>query len=146
MAAYPSGRFDTNRIHFQLAMLAYKFNCWLVVFNREPEADSTKLKHTILALARLRFLLIAAKLWNHAGRSSPRQWPPTGGHKQTATLPIGALCTRLILQSAVVCFDANARVNTEGRKPLHHAGSRSHRCYIHRYNLQGTRHCGLPPM
>ena len=68
MAAYPSGRFDTNRIHFQLAMLAYKFNCWLVVFNREPEADSMKLKHTTLALARLRFLFIAAKLWNHAGR------------------------------------------------------------------------------
>ena len=87
MAAYPSGRFDTNRIHFQLAMLAYKFNCWLVVFNREPEADSTKLKHTILALARLRFLLIAAKLWNHAGRSSPRQWPPTGGHNADCDAP-----------------------------------------------------------
>jgi len=76
---------------------------------------------------------------------------PGSGHPpvditQTATLPIGALCTRLILQSAVVCFDANARVNTEGRKPLHYGGSRSHRCYIHRYNLQGTRHCGLPPM
>ena len=27
-----------------------------------------KLKHTTLALARLRFLFIAAKLWNHAGR------------------------------------------------------------------------------
>ena len=68
LAAHPSERFDTNRIHFQLAMLAYNFNCWLLLFNREPEADSMKLKHTTLALARLRFLFIAAKLWNHAGR------------------------------------------------------------------------------
>jgi len=68
LAAHPSERFDINRIHFQLAMLAYNFNCWLLLFNREPEADSMKLKHTTLALARLRFLFIAAKLWNHAGR------------------------------------------------------------------------------
>jgi hypothetical protein len=28
LAAHPSGRFDVNRNHFQLAMLAYNLNCW----------------------------------------------------------------------------------------------------------------------
>ena len=41
----------------------------LMVFNREPVADATKLKHTTLAIARLRFLFIAAKIWSHAGRT-----------------------------------------------------------------------------
>lgn len=42
---------------------------WLMLFNREPEADVAKLKHTTLATARLRFLFIAAKIWSHAGRT-----------------------------------------------------------------------------
>ncbi|MEO7479621.1 MAG: IS1380 family transposase [Sulfuriferula sp.] len=37
LAAHPSGRFDVNCHHFQLAMLAYNLNCWLMLFNREPQ-------------------------------------------------------------------------------------------------------------
>ena len=69
LAAHPSGRFDVNRNHFQLAMLAYNLNCWLMLFNREPQANATELKHTTLATSRLRFLFIAAKIWSHAGRT-----------------------------------------------------------------------------
>ena len=36
LAVHPSGRFDVNRNHFQLAMLAYNLNAWLLLFNREP--------------------------------------------------------------------------------------------------------------
>jgi hypothetical protein len=32
LAAHPSGRFETNRNYFQLAMLAYNLNCWLMLF------------------------------------------------------------------------------------------------------------------
>jgi hypothetical protein len=67
LAAHPSGRFDMNRNHFQLAMLAYNLNCWLLLFHREPQADAGKLRHTTLATARLRFLFLAAKIWRHAG-------------------------------------------------------------------------------
>src|SRR5476651_989794 len=69
LAAHPSGRFDVNGNHFQLAMLAYNLNCWLMLFNREPQTDATELKHTTLATARLRFLFVAAKIWRHAGRT-----------------------------------------------------------------------------
>jgi hypothetical protein len=69
LAAHPSHRFDVNGNHFQLAMLAYNLNCWLMLFNREPEADTTALRHTTLATARLRFLFVAAKIWRHAGRT-----------------------------------------------------------------------------
>lgn len=69
LAAHPSGRFDVNANHFQLAMLAYNLNCWLMLFNREPQADATALKHTTLATSRLRFLFVAAKIWRHAGRT-----------------------------------------------------------------------------
>ena len=68
LAAHPSGRFDVNRNHFQLAMLAYNLNCWLLLFNREPQPDAIALKHTTLATSRLRFLFIAARIWSHAGR------------------------------------------------------------------------------
>ena len=51
LAAHPSGRFDVNGNHFQLAMLAYNLNCWLMLFNREPQADVTELKHTTLAIS-----------------------------------------------------------------------------------------------
>ena len=40
LTAHPSGRFDVNGNHFQLAMLAYNLNCWLMLFNREPQADA----------------------------------------------------------------------------------------------------------
>jgi hypothetical protein len=69
LAAHPSYRFDVNGNHFQLAMLAYNLNCWLMLFNREPQADATALQHTTLATARLRFLFVAAKIWRHAGRT-----------------------------------------------------------------------------
>ncbi len=69
LAAHPSGRFDVNGNHFQLAMLAYNLNCWLMLFNREPNADAAQLRHTTLATSRLRFLFVAAKIWRHAGRT-----------------------------------------------------------------------------
>jgi len=40
-----------------------------MLFNREPQADATELRHTTLATARLRFLFVAAKIWRHAGRT-----------------------------------------------------------------------------
>jgi len=60
LAAHPSKRFDVNGNHFQLAMLAYNLNCWLMLFNREAGADTGTLRHTTLATARLRFLFVAA--------------------------------------------------------------------------------------
>jgi hypothetical protein len=68
LAAYPSGRWRMNCNHFQLVMLAYNLNCWLMLFHREEEAQVATLKHTTLATARLRFLFLAAKIWRHAGR------------------------------------------------------------------------------
>jgi hypothetical protein len=68
LAAHPSGRWATNCVHFQLAMLAYNLNCWLLLFNREETVNPENLKHTTLATARLRFLFVAAKIWRHAGR------------------------------------------------------------------------------
>jgi hypothetical protein len=68
LAAHPSGRWATNCVHFQLAMLAYNRNCWLLLFQREESAKVAELKHTTLAIARLRFLFLAAKVWRHAGR------------------------------------------------------------------------------
>jgi len=50
-------------------MLAYNLNCWLMLFNREPQTDVTQLHHTTLAASRLRFLFVAAKIWRHAGRA-----------------------------------------------------------------------------
>jgi hypothetical protein len=68
LAAHPSGRWAMNCIHFQVAMLAYNLNCWLMLFNREEEAKLDALQHTRLATTRLRFLFVAAKIWRHAGR------------------------------------------------------------------------------
>src|ERR1700674_4870650 len=68
LAAHPSGRWTMNCNHFQLAMLAYNLNCWLMLFNREEDVKVETLKHTTLATARLRFLFLAAKIWRHAGR------------------------------------------------------------------------------
>jgi hypothetical protein len=69
LTAHPSGRFDVNGNHFQLSMLAYNLNCWLMLFQREPQDDATQLRHTTLATSRLRFLFVAAKIWRHAGRT-----------------------------------------------------------------------------
>jgi len=40
----------------------------LMLFQREEQAKVAELKHTTLAIARLRFLFLAAKIWRHAGR------------------------------------------------------------------------------
>jgi hypothetical protein len=68
ITAHPSGRWPMNCIYFQLAMLAYNLNCWLMLFNREEEAKVETLGHTTLATARLKFLFLAARIWRHAGR------------------------------------------------------------------------------
>ena len=67
LAAHPSGRFDVNCIHFQMAMLAYNLNCWLMLFNREADVTVETMRHTTLQTARLRFLFVAAKIVRHAG-------------------------------------------------------------------------------
>jgi hypothetical protein len=72
LTSHPSGRFETNRNYFQLAMLAYNLNCWLMLFNRDEDVRSEDLRHTTLATARLRFLFVAAKIWRHAGRVGVR--------------------------------------------------------------------------
>ena len=58
-----------NRNFFQMVMLAYNLNCWLMLFNREEQDEVATLRHTTLARARLRFLFVAAKIWSHAGRT-----------------------------------------------------------------------------
>ena len=67
-AAHPSGRWATNCVHFQLVMLAYNLNCWLLLFQREEGVAVDELEHTRLTTARLRFLFVAAKIWKHSGR------------------------------------------------------------------------------
>jgi len=68
MADHPSARWAMNCIYFQLAMLAYNLNCWLMLFNREEQTTVETLGHTTLATARLKFLFLAARIWSHAGR------------------------------------------------------------------------------
>src|SRR4029077_18469605 len=68
LAAHPSARWAMNCVHFQLAMLAYNLNCWLMLFNREEKAKVETMQHTTLATTRLKFLFLAARIWRHAGR------------------------------------------------------------------------------
>jgi len=68
LAAHPSRRWMMNANWFQIVMLAYNLNCWLLLFNREETATVADMPHTTLATARLRFLFLAAKIWRHAGR------------------------------------------------------------------------------
>jgi hypothetical protein len=68
MADHPSARWAMNCIYFQLALLAYNLNCWLMLFNREEQATVETLGHSTLATARLKFLFLAARIWSHAGR------------------------------------------------------------------------------
>jgi hypothetical protein len=65
LKAYPSNNWAMNAIHFQIAMLAYNLNCWLLLFNREGTENAETLSHTTLATSRLRFLFLAAKIWRH---------------------------------------------------------------------------------
>jgi Transposase DDE domain group 1 len=81
LAAHPSGRWAPNCVHFQLVMLAYNLNCWLMLFHREEGARVEEIKHTTLATARLRFLFLAAKFWKHNGQvgiSYSDQYPEKG--------------------------------------------------------------------
>ena len=68
LAAHPSGRWATNCVHFQISMLAYNLNRWLMLFNREEDAPIERFPHQTLAATRLRFLFLAAKIRRHAGR------------------------------------------------------------------------------
>ena len=68
LAAHPSQQWAANCVHFQLVMLAYNLNCWLLLFNREEGMKVDAMKHTTLATTRLRFLFLAAKFWTHGGR------------------------------------------------------------------------------
>jgi len=68
LAAHPSNRWRMNANWFQIAMLAYNLNCWLQLFQREENATVETMQHTTLAMARLRFLFLAARIWRHAGR------------------------------------------------------------------------------
>lgn len=68
LTAHPYHLFEMNRAHFQLVMLAYNFNCWLMLFNREEGIGIAQMRHTTLATARLRFLFLAAKIWTHGRR------------------------------------------------------------------------------
>jgi hypothetical protein len=68
LAAHPSKRWTMNANWFQIVMLAYNLNCWLLLFQREETAQLADMPHTTLATARLRFLFVAAKIWRHAGR------------------------------------------------------------------------------
>jgi len=68
LAAHPSKQWAANCVHFQLVMLAYNLNCWLLLFTREEGMKVDAMKHTTLATARLRFLFLAAKFWTHGGR------------------------------------------------------------------------------
>jgi len=68
LTAHPSNCWAMNANYFQIAMLAYNLNCWLLLFNREDSESVDSLRHTTLATSRLRFLFLAAKIWRHAGR------------------------------------------------------------------------------
>jgi len=68
LTAHPSNCWAMNANYFQIAMLAYNLNCWLLLFNREDSESVESLRHTTLATSRLRFLFLAAKIWRHAGR------------------------------------------------------------------------------
>ena len=72
LTAHPYHRFEMNRAHFQLIMLAYNLNCWLMLFNRDEGTSSSQMQHTTLATARLRFLFVAAKIWKHGRRVGVR--------------------------------------------------------------------------
>lgn len=68
LCAHPSNRWMMNANWFQIVMLAYNLNCWLLLFQREEGVQLADMPHTTLATARLRFLFVAAKIWRHAGR------------------------------------------------------------------------------
>jgi hypothetical protein len=83
LAAHLSGRWATNCVHFQVAMLAYNLNCWLLLFNREEAVKTGDLKHMTLATARV----CVSCLWQ------PRSGGPQDGWESaTATSIRNADC------------------------------------------------------
>src|SRR6185312_7199814 len=46
LAAHPSKIWAANSVHFQLAMLAYNLNCWLMLFHREEKVKTEEMAHT----------------------------------------------------------------------------------------------------
>jgi hypothetical protein len=50
-----------NANWFQIVMLAYNLNCWLLLFHRKESEKAGQLRHTTLATARLQFLFLAAR-------------------------------------------------------------------------------------
>jgi hypothetical protein len=92
LAAHPSARWYMNCVHFQLAMLAYNLNCWLMLFNRDEQTTAEGLQHITLATARLRFLFLAAKIVRHAGaRLGAVQRSLRGARNTDATHEVTAL-------------------------------------------------------
>ena len=78
LGAVPSKMFVANQNFFQWVMIAYNLNCWLGLFERSNEREY---QHTTLAIQRLRFLFIAAKIWSHANRGGIHysdQYPEKG--------------------------------------------------------------------
>ena len=49
LAAHPSGRFVMNQNHFQISMLAYNLNCWLMLFNRETSETAVMFRVPLCA-------------------------------------------------------------------------------------------------
>ena len=72
LTTHPYHRFEMNRAHFELVMLAYNLNCWLLLLNRDEGVSCSQMQHTTLATARLRFLFLAAKIWKHGRRVGVR--------------------------------------------------------------------------
>jgi hypothetical protein len=72
MGGASSGRWAPHCVHFQRVMLADNRNCWWLLFQREEGAQADQLQHATLATAGLRFLLVAAKIWQPAGRTGIR--------------------------------------------------------------------------
>jgi hypothetical protein len=66
-----------------LAMLAYNLNCWLMLFNRQPQADATALRHTTPATAR-RWLPKLERRPGHLERDTTLNKP---GPKMRRTTP-----------------------------------------------------------
>ena len=70
-------------------MLAYNLNCWLMLFNREPQADATQLRHTTLATSRLRRIAPRAQSYAPvmlpALRRSDTAGPSIAVHRNSCT-------------------------------------------------------------
>jgi len=50
LTAYPSHQWKMNCNHFQIAMLAYNLNCWLMLFSREEGEKVDHFRHVKLCI------------------------------------------------------------------------------------------------